>query len=125
MPISYRIDPSRALVLTEAWGSLTDADILAHKDRLLKDPAFRPSMVQLSDVRRVEDLQVTRDGVAAMVQHDVTHAVHRGGHRLAIVISLDVVFGMARMYQIMSEQNDSTVGVFRTMEEAMVWLGVE
>jgi hypothetical protein len=125
MPISYRIDSSRGLVLTEAWGILTDADILDHKDRLLKDPAFDPSMAQLSDVRRVEDLRVTRNGVAAMIQHDVGNAAYREGHRLAIVISLEVAFGMARMYQIMSEQRENAVGVFRTMHEAMAWLALE
>jgi len=122
MPISYRIDPDRALVLAEAWGVLTDHDILAHKTNLANDPTFAPTMAQLTDVRRIERLDVTAAGVRAMVAHDAAHAERRAGHRLALVVPSDSAFGMARMYQLMGGQDEGGVGVFRTMEEAREWL---
>jgi hypothetical protein len=121
MPMSYRIDPEQALVLTEAWGVLTDQDILAHKTKLLNDPAFGPHLAQLSDIRQIERLEVTTAGVRAMVEHDAAHTDRREGHRMAFVVSGDSVFGMARMYQLTGNQ-ESNVGVFRTMEEARAWL---
>ena len=56
MPISYEIDSVRRLVLATATGVLTDEDVLQHKQRLAKDPDFRPGMRELSDVRAIERL---------------------------------------------------------------------
>jgi hypothetical protein len=124
MPITYRIDPVQRVILTEASGVLTDEDVLAHKALLLKDPAFDPTYGELSDIRKIERLEVTSAGVQAMAQHDATNADKRHGHRLALVVSGEVVYGMARMYQIVSQQEDSGVGVFRTIDEASEWLGI-
>jgi hypothetical protein len=41
------------------------------------------------------------------------------------VASEDVVFGMARMYQMTTVESDSRVGVFRTIEEARAWLDAD
>lgn len=124
MPISYRIDQARHLVLTTATGILADNDVLDLKRRLVADPAFRPDMRQLSDVRGITALQVTAAGVRGMVALDSANASRLEGHRLAIVTGEDVVFGMARMYQSMTEQNLPGVGVFRDYDAAAAWLGV-
>ena len=124
MPISYRIDPERNLVLTTATGILADNDVMDLKRRLVADPAFRPDMRQLSDVRGVTELRVTAGGVRGMVALDAGNASRLEGHRLAIVAGEDVVYGMARMYQSMTEQNLPGVGVFRDYDAAVAWLGV-
>ncbi len=120
MPISYDIDLNRRLVLTRAWGVLTDAEILEHKSRLTRDPAFCPTMGQLSDVRDIERLAVTTEGVKAMVAHDQDHADRRVGHRLAFVVATDEAFGMARMYS--QRSGSELVSVFRTLVDAEEWL---
>jgi hypothetical protein len=122
MPITYHIDPERRLVLTHASGILTDADLLAHKDRLARDAAFDPGMRQLSDLRAIQRLDVSAAGVRAMVDHDTANAPRRAGHRMALVVPTDDAFGMARMYQIMGRHEDGNVGVFRSMPEAEAWL---
>ena len=121
MPISYRIDPDRQWVLTTAWGVLTDADLLAHKTALANDAAFTPTMRQLSDISGIERLDVTADGVRAMVAHDERNMEKRAGHRMALVVPKSEVFGMARMYQLMSGP-DQSIGVFRDITEATTWL---
>jgi len=122
MPISYRIDADARLVRTVADGVLTDAELLAHKAQLAADPAFQAGMHQLSDVRGVERLDVSADGVRSFVAHDAQHVERFAGHRMAIVASEAVVFGMARMYQTMSSVD---VGVFRNIEDALAFLGKE
>jgi hypothetical protein len=120
MPISYKIDLDRRLVYTRSWGVLTDADILAHKEQLALDPKFCPTMGQLSDVREIERLAVTTEGVKAMVAHDQAHADRRSGHRVAFVVSTDEAFGMARMYS--QRSNPDLVSVFRSLTDAVEWL---
>ena len=80
MPISYRIDPSRKLVLTQASGVLTDADILTLKASLKADARFSAGMSELSDIRQIGRLDVTAAGVRAMVDYDATDPSRRG-HR--------------------------------------------
>ena len=122
MPIAYTIDRERGLVRTRCWGVLTDAELLEHKRQLAGDPHFSPAMPQLSDVREVEQLAVTTDGVRMMVAHDTANAERLDGHRMALVVASDEVFGMARMYSQRSPNGPHGVGVFRSMTEAEAWL---
>jgi hypothetical protein len=125
MPITYHIDSARNLVVTHAVGVLTDEDVLRHKHRLAADPDFTAGMCELSDVRGVTDLRITPEGVRAMVSTDVSHASRLQAHKLAIVAAEDVVFGMARMYEVLAERHGPSVGVFRDVLEAARWLGVQ
>lgn len=124
MPITYRIDTARGLVLTTATGVLTDDELLEHKRALAADPAFAPGMRQLSDVRAVEQLAVTSEGVRLMVALDRDQADQLGDYRLAIVTGADVVFGTARMYQTMTDDQLNHVQIFRDMDDARAWLGL-
>jgi hypothetical protein len=120
MPISYRILPEARLVHAVVAGVVTDADILAYRQRLNADPHFEPGMSEFVDCRNVERLEVTSQGIRGVVWHDERHKDRLGGHQLAVVASADVVFGMARMYQT---QSNGDVGVFRTIREALDFLG--
>lgn len=122
MPISYRIDVERNLVLTTASGTLTDDDIVQHKARLVRDPDFNSAMKELSDIRGIDQLDVTPGGVAAMVQQDIRDSAAVASHKLALVVSKEVAYGMARMYQTLTKSNIEAVGVFRDIDEARAWL---
>ncbi len=95
MPISYVIDAGRNLVLTTASGTLTDDDVLGLKGRLVRDPDFKTGMNELSDIRSIDHLDVTPAGVRAMVQRDERDAARVGSHKLALVLSKEVAYGMA------------------------------
>lgn len=125
MPISYEIDEAKGLVVTRASGDLTDQDILQLKARLVADPKWTPGMRELSDVRSIDRLSVTAVGVRHMALRDERDARALASYRLAIVVSRDEVYGMARMYQIMTEQTVPNVRVFRDIEEAKNWLEAE
>ena len=90
-------------------------------EKLLRDPASAEAIGQLSDLRLIERLAVTTAGVHAMVRHDEKNEQARA-RRLAIVATEDVVFGMARMYQMLGGRENNGVGVFRGLDEALQWL---
>ncbi|MDH3206648.1 MAG: hypothetical protein OEO79_08550 [Gemmatimonadota bacterium] len=122
MAIRYEIDEERSIVMTTATGRLTDAELLAHKEALLADPRFRPGMKELSDIRGVEDLDVSPEGVMAAASFDSRNSPVLETHRLGLLVSTDLVFGMARMYEMRTDGNTGGVKVFRSEEEAMLWL---
>ena len=122
MPITYRIDTERNLVHTTASGTLTDEDVISMKASLVRNPDFRPGMNELSDIRQVEELAVTPEGIRQMVQQDEEDVDQITKHRLAIVVSQDLAFGMARMYEMLTEGHMENVSVFRELDEAVAWL---
>lgn len=124
MPISYVIDKQQKLVRTMAGGVLTDADLIEHKRKLIDDPQFEPGMRELSDVRNVEELRVTPAGIWSMMMIDERDAPKLKSFKLAILVSKDSVFGMARMYQSLTEKNIPSIGIFRDDKEALTWLEV-
>ncbi len=57
-----------------------------------------------------------------MVAHDAANLERIAGHRMALVVGTDEVFGVARMYQLRGETLPNTVGVFRCPIKARDWL---
>jgi len=123
MAITYEIDEERSIVMTTVTGRLTDAELMAHKEALLADPRFSAGMKELSDIRGIEDLDVTPQGIMAAASFDSQNNAELATHRLGLLVPTDLVFGMARMYEMRTEGNTGGVKVFRNEEEAMLWLG--
>jgi hypothetical protein len=124
VPLIYTIDKKQNAIFTVASGTLTDQELIEHKERLRNDPHVSSGMVELSDVRNIEKLMVTPSGIEEFVMQDAHDADLCREHRLAIVVSQDLAFGMGRMYEMMTSENLPNVGIFRDMEEAANWLGL-
>ena len=120
MPGAYTIDLARSLVLSRGWGVLTDRELLAHVRALTAEPRFAQHFRQLADLRDVTDLQVTASTIREMVRLNPFGA----GSRRALVVTSDVVFGMARMYQILRDESPDEFRIFRKVDGALQWLGL-
>ncbi len=121
MPAEYELDLALGLVRTKEWGVLTDDDLHELYERIRSDPAFDPSFRQLCDLREVTQITTTAEALRSLAQSHVFSP----GSRRAFVVGRAVDFGLARMYQAYSEVEGQTVEVFREMDEAKVWLGLE
>jgi SpoIIAA-like len=118
VPLTYRIDVARRLVVSLATGRLTDADLQQHQQQLQQDPAFAPSLCQLVDWTGVTDLAVTTEGLRQRVRQSIFHP----GAPRAMVVSSPVQYGMARMIQTLQEFQGGTIRVFRDRAAAQAWL---
>lgn len=128
MPIEYRIDHERRLVLAAGHGEFTSEDVFAYQREVWSRPDVvgynelidmsGVTSIPLPDPKRVRDLaQVS----AAM---DVPET---SGTKFAIFAPTDESFGLGRMYQTYRELQDGgkkEVGVFRTFDDALAFLGV-
>jgi hypothetical protein len=121
MPAEYRIDRERAVVFSRAFGVVTDEDLRANRKALLADPAFKPDLSQLYDFSEVTQADVSGDAVRSLGRDTSYSAVARR----AIVAPSDLQFGLARMFQLVSEVAPAEVAVFRSVEEARRWLDIE
>jgi hypothetical protein len=119
VPLCYKIDKERKLVMSTGSGVVTMAESLAHQDNLLKDPDFAPSFSQLMDLTHVTELQLGTEDVRRIAQRPI----FSGDSRRAIVASRDVVFGVLRMFEIFREHLGETgIRVFRNLDEALAWV---
>jgi len=121
MPGSYWIEADRGLVFTRGWGVLTDDELLAHARTLRADPRFVPSYRQLVDFRDLSDVQVTSDGIILLARQNPFPPEARR----AVVVPSDLVYGMTRMFQGRMEASSEQFGIFREIEPAYEWVGLD
>jgi hypothetical protein len=124
MPMNYELDTTRGLILTTASGILTDAEFRTCTVRLLQDEHIHANMRELCDFQAVTRFEVTSVTVQWTADAERRHPF-LSGRRLAIVVASDIVYGMSRMYQLLSEDHFPTLAVFRDLAEAKAWLGIE
>jgi hypothetical protein len=120
MPCGYTIDLARSLVLSRGWDVVMDRELLAHVRILTADPRFARDFRQLADLRDVTDVQITASTIREMVKLNPFGA----GARRAVVVTNDVVFGMARMYQILTDESPDELQIFRKVDDALQWLWI-
>lgn len=120
MAWSYRIAPARRMVFSVFEGTVTDGELSAYAAAL---GAIRTSSraSPSSPTRAESRIDVSSAAVELLV--DVNP--YGAGSRTAVVVSSDVAFGMARMYQIRRSSAPDEVGVFRDVREAWRWLGLD
>jgi hypothetical protein len=120
VPLTYRIDPTQRVVWARAWGVFTDGELVAHSRHLRADPRFQPDFRQLVVGTEIGDLQATRQGLTLLARLNPFGA----GARRAWVVSTDVSFGLARMYDLMRGESGDTLEIFRDQPAALEWLGL-
>jgi hypothetical protein len=77
-------------------------------------------MGQLSDARDVTST-VPAEGIRELA----SNTPFGEGSRRAIVVTSDVVFGVSSMYELRQLEGGADVKLFRDIQEARAWLGLE
>jgi hypothetical protein len=118
MSLSYTIDAKRRLIIVRAGGVLTEGDVTRAREQLRGDPGFDREFDQLFDARDVEDIALSKEGMARLADTSIlAPAVRR-----AFVAATTLQYGMARMFTSVSEQRQHVTQVFRRLDEAESWL---
>jgi hypothetical protein len=130
MPIEVHIDHARRLVIGRGKGVFTASDIFAYQ-RGVWSRSEVAGYDELIDMTAVEQI-VARVAVGPAMQMLAAEAAAQddpaAGAKLAFVAPDPLAFGLAREYQTYRQlQADSHkhVGVFRTLTEALVFLGID
>jgi hypothetical protein len=119
MPISFKIDKDRRLVMGFGSGVVTKEDMLAGREQLLKDPDFDPSFSLLQDYTQIAESTITPDDVRQLART----SIYSPASRRALVMKDDASFGLARMFETHRELGGHTgVRIFRNIDEALDWV---
>ena len=119
MPVFLNIYKERRLVMSTVSGVVTIADALAHRENLRKHPDFEPSFSQLVDLSNVTKIEFSREDVERFAQDTIFSL----NSRRAAVATGDVVYGFARMFEMLREsKGEEGLRVFRHLDEALDWV---
>jgi hypothetical protein len=128
MPIKYRIDHARRLVVARGHGILTHQDVFGYQRKVWSSPDVDGynELVDMTEVTQIE-----------LPAHDDIHQLAElaagmdnpfASSKFAIVAPGDEAFGLGRMFQTyrsMASGGTKTVGVFRSPAEAYAFLGIQ
>lgn len=123
-PITFAVDPGSRVRRATYRGVVTEPALLSAYERLLSDPGYDPTMSDLVDLRAVERLEVGSECLRMLVDMFARPGATTAT-RLAIVAPVDYVFGMARMYELLSSDTPEQIHVFRDLDAAERWLGIK
>jgi hypothetical protein len=126
VPLAYRIDHEQRLVLVTASGVITAETLFGYQKEAWSDPAIA-GYDELVDMSGVEGVQApSPSNVSALAAFSARMDASAKPTKLAIVARDDLLFGLGRMYQAYREMkpgSNKEVAVFRSMPDALAWLG--
>ena len=122
MPADYKIDTSRKMVFSIAYGNLTDQDVFKHQDKLRNDPDFDPSFSQLVDCTNVTEIDgLTSEALYVLAERDPFGL----GSRRAFVAPQNPEYNVFRLYELLTTVHEDVVVVFKEMREAREFLDLK
>jgi hypothetical protein len=128
VPLSYRIDHERRLVVATVRGTVTREDLFGYQTTVWSRSDVRgyDELVDMSGVTAVATPSV--ENVHSLATLGATMPGSRSESKLAILAPSDLTFGLGRMFQVLRSNEDGgvrDVQVFRTPEEVLAFLGLD
>ena len=120
MPLRFRIDGERDLVVTTADGLVTGGDLQEHALKLTSTPN-RP-LRELVDLSGACKTNVSAKAVQRMATWLAEREEDRPGSMLALVAGSESIYGMLRMFEAYRDRPHLSTRVFRDTGDAMSWL---
>lgn len=115
------VEVRSGIAIVTVRDAFSAATIIESRKDLMARPDFVRGMPVLYTLQEMTTVELTRDDLRTMENHGRETVEQRGTHLSAVHAPRDVDFGMARMYALMSERDDS-LRIFRDYDEAFAWL---
>ena len=124
MEFEYKIDADSNLVIAKATGEFSLEDLIIHMNEVNADPTFKKGMNSIADLSEVT-FKINMQTMSRLLDYVRTMEKVRGACKWAVVTPRDLFFGLVRMFSFMSRDTAIETQAFRTLEEAMEWIGAE
>ncbi len=121
MPVVYQIDHANRRIHTRCIGPVTLLEVLQHFGDLVRDPESPEWMDVLLDLSEMTSLPTS--GQLSAVATEIARVSPRVQfHNCAVIAPDDALFGMSRVFGVLSENYFAATQVFRTTDEGTKWL---
>ena len=127
MPIAYRINHDRRIVLARGFGVFSDVDVFGYQREVWSRPevAGYDEFIDMTDVTSI--VAPSTERIEELATLSARMDWHSSPSRFAILAPGDLAYGLGRMLQNfreLQEQSAKRVGVFRTLGEALEFLAL-
>jgi len=125
MTISYKQNDTQQYMVTLIEGELTIPEIVAHIEQtiLMSDSIHEwIELVDCSGVNNVSGLSGACIRNAASLEKKQQWAA---GSRSALVVTSALHYGLARIFSAVASEANKNIQVFKSMDKAIEWLGLE
>lgn len=124
MPITYRVDDERRLVLTTAHGELTQQELQTYVGMVLSDSDIQPGFDELGDLTLVTRVNVSTADIIRVADAIGEVGRHVKETKTALVAPDRIVEEISTLYELFRTSVPATVKLFPSMTEARAWLGL-
>lgn len=121
MTIEPHYDLGREILYLRASGIPSLREFQATMVIITQADEYPPDAKTLWDIRELDFTQVDASFVRQLLSIQRTFP-ERGSAQLALVVSNDLGFGMARMFEMLTHNMPHHIRVFRDFDAAEVWL---
>src|SRR5262249_24790314 len=123
MPTSTEIICDGRGLRLVGWGVLTGSEMMEATAALEANPeAFRKLTFGLVALMAVAELKVTGDDIRSLAHMDRRLALVNSSLCVAVAASKGVVFGIARMWEVLAEPTGWATSIFRDLNDAEKWI---
>lgn len=125
MPISFKTKPEYNLIIQTHIGRIPDDEFLSFYKDLYCDDSFDRSINQLVDLRETDSSPRSSEVLGEFAEFIGAALVGVTTRpKVAVVAPKDLSFGLARMYEALTDTVPWDFMVFRTIDTALAWLGL-
>jgi hypothetical protein len=122
MPVTTNADHDKQLTIHTVTGEPSFEEGMAAFKQFWEG---KPTQNVLWDFRKASLTRLSSIETEAMIDYIKQHAEKRSGGKTAILVSKDLEYGISRMAQTFAELKNIPfeMEIFRSIEEAIQWLG--
>jgi hypothetical protein len=127
MPAIHHIDTTARLLITTWEGAAIDKDMIEaikhYQDTILNKIEYR-NFNEILDLSKITDMKLTTDGLRQIGSIASITDPDRVNPKLAIIVSSNIAFGLARMYvtyRSFSSNANKVIRIFKDANEARQW----
>lgn len=125
MPITCQFKPDESLVVFTHIGMVSDEEFLTRYEACFEDPRFDNSFDLLVDLRETNSSPRGTTVLSRLADYMRQKYENVEREPKAAVLAPELLsFGLARMFEVFSEDVTIDFRVFRTIDEAVDWLGM-
>ena len=128
MPAIHQIDTHAKLLITAWEGDAIDIDMIEaikkYQDTILCNSDYY-DFNEILDLTKVTAMKLTTDGLRNISSIASRTNINRVDAKLAIIVSSNIAYGLARMYvtfRSFSLNSTKEIRIFKNTESAIEWL---
>jgi hypothetical protein len=122
--VSLHTDPDHFEIKTKGKAEVSAFN--SFLSEIFNHPKWKPGTYVLLDHRELLLSSFKTDDVRSVSRFVLKHTEKIGGGKWAFVISGNFAYGMARMWQIITEENaPMEINILKNREKALEWLSMD